>query len=123
VVAVDFSGGFKVPEMVKRRLCIVISPPISERVGLCTVVPLSTTSPQKIMQYHCEVNIPFELPAYWGSQTRWVKGDMVSAVSFERVELLRLGKDIHGKRLYQKSALSKEEMARVIKCVLSSFGV
>ena len=123
IVAVDFTGGFKVPEMVKRRLCVVISPPIAERVGLCTVVPLSTTPPKKVMNYHCEIQIPFELPNYWGDHPRWVKGDMVTAVSFERVEMLRLGKSTDGKRIYQKTPLSKPDIERVIQCVLTSLGV
>ncbi|HAR51864.1 MAG TPA: hypothetical protein DCS45_08320 [Roseovarius nubinhibens] len=28
IVCANFDQGFKVPEMVKRRLCVVISPPI-----------------------------------------------------------------------------------------------
>jgi uncharacterized protein YifN (PemK superfamily) len=48
VVTVDFDQGFKVPEMVKRRLAVVISPVIKERGPLVTVVPLSTTAPDPV---------------------------------------------------------------------------
>lgn len=44
----DFGSGFKPPEMVKRRLVVVISPRIKARPGLCTVVALSTTLPKPV---------------------------------------------------------------------------
>jgi uncharacterized protein YifN (PemK superfamily) len=123
IVTVDFSRGFVPPEMVKNRLCVVVSPPISERVGLCTVVPLSKSPPLKPMPYHCALDIAFELPDYWGKCTRWVKGDMIASVSFERVDLLRLGKDANGKRLYQTQILPKPDLDRVINCILRSLGI
>jgi mRNA interferase MazF len=73
IVTVDFDQGFQAPEMVKRRLAIVISPPIKQRGKLLTVVPLSTTAPEPIMPYHCQINVPFALPAFWGNRPRWVK--------------------------------------------------
>jgi mRNA interferase MazF len=123
VVTVDFDQGFREPEMVKRRLAVVISPPIKERGRLVTVVPLSTTAPRPVMPYHCKINIPFALPAFWGSCERWVKGDMVNAVSFQRVDLLSLGKDANGKRLYQQETLSHELLRKVQACVLRSLGL
>ena len=66
IVAANFDQGFRKPEMVKRRLCVVLSPPIRNRAGLCTVVPLSTTAPDPVMAYHYELDIPFQLPKYWG---------------------------------------------------------
>jgi mRNA interferase MazF len=123
VVTVNFDGGFREPEMVKRRLAIVISPANKERGRLVTVVPLSTTAPQKVMPYHCQIDIPFDLPAYWGKITRWVKGDMVNAVSFDRVDLLCLGKDAQGQRIYQTQTLSVEMLTKVQGCVLRSLGL
>lgn len=40
--------GMKFSEMQKRKPAVVISPSLKSRVGLCTVVPLSTTEPKKI---------------------------------------------------------------------------
>ena len=84
--------------MVKRRLAVVISPSISQRKGMITVVPLSTTEPIPHMNFYCEIEISFKLPAYWGHRRRWIKGDMINAVGFHRVDLLSLGKDLTGKR-------------------------
>ena len=123
MVCVDFSRGFVPPEMVKTRLCIVLSKPIQARPHLCTVVPLSTTAPQQAMPYHCEIDIPFDLPPRWTRQTRWLKGDMIYSVSFDRTDLLRLGKDSDGKRRYQKETLSPDTLRQVRRCVLHGLGL
>ncbi|WP_366941840.1 type II toxin-antitoxin system PemK/MazF family toxin [Asticcacaulis sp.] len=123
IVCVDFDKGFREPEMVKRRLCVVLSPPIESRVGLCTVVPLSTSAPNPSQSYHYELDIPFQLPEPWGNITRWVKGDMICAVGFHRMDLLRLGKDANGKRIYQLNRLSGVHMAAISNCVLHSLGL
>jgi len=109
--------------MTKRRLCVVISPPIQNRVGLCTVVPLSTTAPQQEMPYHYQLNIPFQLPQSWGNRQRWVKGDMVCAVGWHRIDLLRLEKDVNGKRRYQLLTLSNVHLDEISKCVLCGMGL
>lgn len=124
LVTVDYSaGGFKEPEMVKRRLSVVLSPKIVARPHLCTVVPLSLSPPDKVMPYHKQLIVPFELPREWGNQERWIKGDMVNAVGFHRVDLLRLGKDRTGKRIYQMAALPEELMKMVRQCVLHGLGM
>jgi mRNA interferase MazF len=123
IVTVDFDQGFRAPEMVKRRLAIVISPRIKERGQLLTVVPLSMTVPAKVMPYHCQIDIPFALPAFWGQQKRWVKGDLVNAVGFHRVDLLAMGKDLNGKRIFQTAVLPAVLLQRVQQCVLHSLGL
>lgn len=123
IVRVDYSVGFKEPEMVKPRLAIVLTPRIKARHGLLTVVALSTTTPKPRMPYHCEIDIPFDLPKYWGQVRRWVKGDMINAVGFHRVDLLSLGKDRSGARVYQETCLPPETMATVRRCVLHGLGL
>jgi mRNA interferase MazF len=123
IVVVNFDGGFNTPEMVKRRLAIVLSPAIRNRVGLCTVVPLSTTAPNPVMPYHYLLSAPFYLPSRWGSVDRWVKGDMVCAVSQQRLELLRLSKDVNGKRVYQVAQIPDADFVNIQKCVLHGLGM
>lgn len=124
MVTVDYSmGGFKEPEMVKRRLAVVVSPKISARPHLCTVVPLSLTAPDPAMPYHKLIRVPFDLPKEWGDHDRWIKGDMVNAVGFHRVDLLRLGKNAEGKRVYQMAALPDDVMKIVRRCVLHGLGL
>lgn len=124
IVTVDYSkGGFQPPEMMKRRLAVVLSPKIASRPHLCTVVPLSLTEPIKIMPYHKRVKIPFALPAEWGDIERWIKGDMVNSVGFHRVDLLRLGKDNQGKRVYQLDVLPPDIFRIVRQCTLHGMGM
>lgn len=123
IVTVSFEPGFIVPEMVKRRLCVVLSPAMKSRAGLCTVVPLSTTPPSKQMPYHCKLSIQFDLPKEWGNTERWVKGDMIYSVGFHRVDLLRLGKDRSGKRIYQTRVLGDDDFQSVRRCVLHGLGL
>lgn len=122
IVAVEYDKGFKVPEMDKTRLAVVLSPEIKARVKLVTVVALSLTAPDTILPFHKQIEIPFELPK-WGNQPRWIKGDMVNAVGFHRVSLLRFGKDRQGKRAYQTSVLDDELFTVVKRCVLHGMGL
>jgi len=109
--------------MDKLRLAIVLSPKIRARPKLVTVVPLSLTEPEKIMPFHKQIDIPFELPTRWGKANRWIKGDMVNAVGFHRVNFLNLGKDNNGKRIYQYQHLPDDLFREVRRCVLHGLGL
>ena len=123
VVTVNYHPGFREPEMVKTRLAVVLSPKIKARVRLVTVVPLSLTHPEKVLPFHRKIDIPFALPPGWGNRERWIKGDMINAVGFHRVDLLRLGKDGSGKRIYQLKTLPDDMMREVRRCVLHGMGL
>ena len=102
ILRCNFDTGFRVPEMVKMRPVVVISHKMSLRHRLCTVVPISTDQPRFIMPYHYELtNIDPPLPPPYEDGPNWVKGDMVVAVSFERLDFLRYGKDKSGNRIYR----------------------
>jgi len=119
----DFDSGFKIPEMQKRRMVVVISPKIAARPGLCTVVALSTSAPNPPMPYHCQIDIAHQLPAPWQSKGVWVKGDMVNTVGFHRLDFIRLGKTPQGKRKYLYEPLDKQQIKQVRACVLKGLGL
>lgn len=120
---VRFDKAFKVPEMVKTRPCLVVSKRIKSRPNLVTVVPLSTTEPDPVMPYHCEIDVEVELPRRWSAKTCWVKGDMVYALSFERVDLFNLGPDESGRRRYQTETISRDTLRKIQKCILVGLGM
>ena len=122
LVAVNFDKGFKEPEMVKTRLAVVMSKPIARRVGLCTIVPLSTTPPNHVMPYHGEIDIGFDLPKHWERRC-WVKGDMITSVGFHRVELIRLGRDRNSKRQYLTRPLDDAIFLAVQRYALHGLGL
>ena len=123
IVMCDYDLGFKTPEMQKRRPTIVVSPPIGVRARLCTVVPLSLTAPTPKMPYHYELTLAAPLPRPFESPTAWVKGDMVCAVSFERLDLIRLGRDGTGKRQYRTDPIPLADLVNIQKAILSSLGL
>ena len=123
VLMCDYETGFIVPEMVKRRPVVVVSPRIMDRPGLCTVVPLSTTAPEPIMQYHCQVDLPQQLPDWMTKNDVWVKGDLVAAVSYKRLDLIRLGKNVNGVRTYCFSTVTPETLKKIRRAVLGGLGL
>jgi len=123
VVMCDYNSGFRLPEMVKRRPVVIISPRIRARPGLCTIVALSTNAPDPVMPYHCQINLHPRLPDPWRSNGVWVKGDMVNVVGFHRLDLVRLGKDQNGRRQYLLEPLSDDNIRKIRACVLSALGL
>jgi mRNA interferase MazF len=122
IVRVDLSEGFRAPEMVKRRPAIVISPPIPGRPFLCTIVPLSTTPPSRVLSHHMQITLDPALPFPYGTQTMWVKGDMVMTVAFHRLKLLFSGKE-NGQRIYDVRVLDAATFQNVKNCVRSGLGL
>lgn len=123
ILSCDFDKGFKRPEMVKKRPVLAISPKINHRPQLVTVVALSTTRPDPIMDYHvalpraCLPNI-----AAFQEGDTWVKADMIYAVGFHRLEQIRVGtKD--GRREYFTRRLSRERMKAIYEAVLHSLNL
>jgi mRNA interferase MazF len=123
ILVCNFNGTFKEPEMVKPRCVIVLSPRIRARAKLCTVVCLSSTEPDHVMPYHCQLDIRPHLPRPWDSDGIWVKGDMVYSIGFHRLDLIRLGKDRDGKRIYRMEILTADQMKKVKCCVLRGLGM
>ena len=97
----NFDQGFKVPEMIKTRPVVVLTPRMDGRDQLVTVVVLSCVTPDPICPFHCQLpqaSVPM-IRDFDTSRT-WVKGDMVYAVAFHRLDLIKLGKrDSNNKRI------------------------
>jgi len=122
ILMCDFSTGFKAPEMVKKRPVLVVSPRLKRCSSLCTVVAISTAHPDPIENWHYQVPSA-SLPNihFFQNKESWVKGDMVYRVSFERLDLIRTGKDPQtGKRQYFRQRLGREQMKEVYGCLLHS---
>jgi mRNA interferase MazF len=122
ILLCDFSDGFKEPEMVKsNRPVIVLSPRISGRPKLVTILALSTSCPSPVLPYHYKLpkaSMP-QLGMFQEKDT-WVKADMIYTFGFHRLDLIRLGKkDLNtGKRLYFNQKLGREQMKNIYKCML-----
>lgn len=122
IVICDFNTGFREPEMCKIRPVMVLSPKIASRHHLCTVVTLSTTAPDPIMPYHRQIDLDPVLPPKYRSQGIWIKGDMVNAVGFHRLNLIFDGKN-NNKRNYLYEGQIEENIKIARQCVLRALGM
>ena len=119
----DFQG-FRAPEMVKKRPVLVLSPRFRRRYRLVTVVPLSTTPPEPVEPYHVLLKLHAPLhPDKWPEREIWVKCDMIYAVSFARLDPIRLRRDQFGKWHYSRMQLNEADLLKVRKAVAYSIGL
>lgn len=123
ILLCDYSTGFNPPEMVKRRPVVVVSPRLPYRDHLCTVVPLSTTAPDRDTLYQCRVTPPQRLPAPFDAPEMWAKADMLATVGFGRLDLFRTGRDQTGKRKYLHPKLPPDDLRRVRASILHALGL
>ncbi|RDD60402.1 type II toxin-antitoxin system PemK/MazF family toxin [Ferruginivarius sediminum] len=115
VFVCDFSG-FNVPEMVKPRPVVVISPKLPYRSEIVTVVPISTSPPRHELpfvyrfskNYHPDE--PDDLPC-------WAKADMVMNLGLYRLSAFKIGR-----RKYTHPVLSNTDLEGVKNAVLYGLG-
>lgn len=98
----DFRG-YEVPEMIKVRPVVVIRKHRTNSL-LVTVVPLSTTAPDCVLDYHLKLTSHLQ----GASPICWAKCDMVATVSLSRLDRIK-SRDRQGKRIYLISQLATDE--------------
>lgn len=89
---------------------------------LCTIVPLSTTAPSRVLPHHAEIVLKPPLPAPYDNPRMWVKGDIVLTVAFHRLRLLFSGW-AQGQRVYDVRVLDPATFATVQQCVRAGLGL
>lgn len=123
VLRCDYSkGGFRAPEMVKPRPVVVVSPRLRHRTGLLTVVPLSTSAPERPADHHCQVKLPYPLPGF-PETACWVKADMIATVAFDRLDMFRTDRDGYGRRKYLTPRVSEDDFAAVLTAIRAALGL
>lgn len=120
IVVCDFDmGGFRPPEMVKRRPAVVLVGRLPNRSGLATVVPLSGTPAPVGCDYQCEIILEQRLPAPFDGQLEWwVKANTVATVSYARLDLLRTNRGPDGRRVYLKPKVSEGQFDQIKDTIL-----
>lgn len=115
IVMCDFKGMFE-PEMVKVRPVIILRKH-RDNSKLVVVVPLSTTAPPRLKDYHVE------LPSCLGdSACCWAKCDMVYTLSIERLDRIKR-KDRSGNRMYVTLNATAEQFAQVRAAIATGLGL
>lgn len=124
VVLCDYSGGFVLPEMVKHRPVVIISPRLRRRDNLATVVPLSTTTPNPAEPHHCRIMLAVPLPAPFDSPEMWAKCDMLCTVSLARLDRFRDGR-VAGRnaRRFRTGKVDAAQMVAIRRATLHALGL
>jgi uncharacterized protein YifN (PemK superfamily) len=125
LVLCDFDrGGFRAPEMVKKRPVVVMAGRLPHRNRLHTIVPLSGTPPpfdECLYQSRLEID---PLPAPYDEAIWWAKADMITTVSFDRLDLFRSARDPSGKRKYYTNLkVTEDQLKEIQRAVLCSLGL
>lgn len=119
ILICDYGSGFIVPEMVKARPVVVISPRFRHRTGLCAVVPLSSTEPEPILPYHHQL-APGAYPPARGPM--WAKCDMVASVSLGRLDRVKI-RPQGGARQYVTYQMPAADLAAILQGVKAALGL
>lgn len=115
VVMCNFDGMVE-PEMVKTRPVVVLRKH-RHNPNLVAVVPLSTTAPQELLDYHVELPSPLG-----GSSTCWAKCDMVYTLSIARMDRIKQ-RDRRGNRHYVTIVLTPEQLDEVRAAVTAALSL
>ncbi|MGE0844985.1 MAG: type II toxin-antitoxin system PemK/MazF family toxin [Flavobacteriaceae bacterium] len=111
-----FGVGFQVPENVKTRPVLVISPHQRQWTGLCVVVPISSQIPKVVRPYHYKLpkgTVPSEK-----YEESWIKGDMVIAVGKHRLDRIKVAP-----RHYVSPIVPDAVLREARRCVLHASGM
>lgn len=124
VVLCDYAmGGFRPPEMVKKRPVIIMSPRLPHRDGLCAVVPLSGSAPGIDVPYVVRLEMSQPLPYPFPARVFWAKCDMLSTVAFERLDMFHTERDQTGRRKYLRPQLTADQLRDVHSGILRALGL
>lgn len=118
VLMCDFTF-LKVPEMVKTRPVVVVSPRLDRDPRLVTVVPLSTRPSE--LPYHPLLD-PESLPLPLKARPTWAKCDMLYTLSTARLDRVHDRRPARGPRWHGRSFVTERDMDRIFKGVLAALG-
>jgi mRNA interferase MazF len=122
ILVCDYSGSVY-PEMGKVRPVIVVSPTFKHRPNLSTIVPLSTTAPNPVEDYHHALTLNPALPPPFDSPQMWVKADMIMTASHDRLDRIRAGRNAMGQRTYANRMIPKKDLEDIYRAVLNGLGL
>ncbi len=107
--------------MVKERLVVVVNSRLPKRDRLCSVVPLSTTPACSGVTYQVKIDIGQSPPEPFPGQIKWAKADMMSVVSYDRLNLPYDGRCIKtGRRKYVQIRMPLDQMKLIREAILVS---
>lgn len=116
ILVCDFRG-FEVPEMVKARPIMIISPKLPYRSGIVTVVPISTTQPRHALPFVVRLSRNYH-PAEPDDLPCWAKCDMVMNLGLHRLDGFKIGR-----REWASPQASGDDLAMVRTGMIHGLGM
>jgi len=116
VLMCDFSG-FQVPEMVKPRPVVVVSPRLPRRSEIVAVVPISLTEPHQLMPYHVRLSKNYH-PDEADDLPCWAIADMLMNLGLYRLNGFKIGR-----RKWATPQMTGDDLAAVRNAVLHGLGM
>lgn len=116
ILICHFGLGFQVPEIVKTRPVLVISPRQDQWTRLCVVVPISSQPPNHARPYH--YRLPNGLVPSDKYEEAWLKGDLVTTVGVHRLDRIKVGF-----RDYRAPFVPDDVLRQARRCVLHATGM
>jgi uncharacterized protein YifN (PemK superfamily) len=110
VLICNFETGFVPPEMVKLRRVVILSSYQLNKRGICTVVPLSTTTPNKINDFHFVIQAG-KYKFLSMQKDIWVKADMITTISIARLDRICVGKN------FLSPSINNDDFNEIRRCV------
>lgn len=116
ILMCDFDG-FRVPEMVKPRPVMVISPRLPHRHDIVTVVPISLTAPRHDLPFTVRLSRNYH-PLEADDLPCWAKCDMVMNLGTWRLNGFKVGR-----RRWESPAATGADLTAVRHGVLWGLGM
>jgi mRNA interferase MazF len=112
----DFEG-FKVPEMVKVRPVLIISPRLPQRNDIVTVVPISLSAPKHDLPFNVRLTKNYH-PLEADDLPCWAKCDMVMNLGTWRLYGFKVGR-----RKWENPSVTAQDLQAVRHGVLWGLGM
>lgn len=121
ILLCDYGTRVVAPEMDKRRPVVVVGPRLRRRGELVGVVPLSTTAPDELQDFHHRFELANPLPSPFDSPVMWAKCDMFSVLSRSRLDRFKAGRG--DRRIFVAGKVSPEQLRQIRMALLHGLGL
>jgi len=123
VLMCSFPDCLRDPEMIKTRPAVVVTKEHRGRPSLCTIVPLSTTRPDPVRDFHVRID-ERGLPRALGRREKWAKCDMLYTLCLDRFDRIRSARNrVTGQRYYETGRITADEIAAVRRAIAFALGL
>lgn len=124
ILVCDYGQHAIPPEMTKTRPVVVVGPRHRRRADLVGIVPLSTTVPRTIEDYHCQITLTLPLPPPFDSPTMWAKCDMYQSVALQRLDRFKQPRNRYGgARKWTTGQVTAQQLEALKTAVLRGLGL